>query len=382
MAEPMDDRELERMMKEGLEQRAATADESAAGEILMSARAGSARRSWRNTAVIGLAAASVAGVAFATLVLDDDEIRSGGRGDPASGAPATGVPVTDWRTEYWHDVKVDVPADWGWGGAPMPDIVDPESGSNGEPIDCGAMAHIGPKGQRFLNGDSSVPYVGRPLMMTDACRGGLEPGQWWPPTAPYVWLGAPVEPGTVEFDNGYVMETVEVNGSTVSVATKDASLRQQILATADGGETCMSEYDGAPTIQAVPREGVPDANGMTICAYTERDGHAELTYVTHVADELTKVFTSAVRRAPVVDCQPGKAHEWVLLTVEGSGGIRQDHLVELGECSGIRLIPGGDLVELTDETVAPWAVDGIPAYVVGPYGGKGLTGAFFRGMLG
>lgn len=382
MAEPMDDRELERMMKEGLEQRAATVDESAAGEILTSARAGSARRSWRNTAVIGLAAASVAGVAFATLVLDDDEIRSGGRGGPASGQPATGVPVTDWRTEYWHDVKVDVPADWGWGGAPMPDIVDPESGSNGEPIDCGAMAYIGPKGQRFLNGDSAVPYVGRPLMMTDACRGGLEPGQWWPPTAPYVWLGAPVEPGTVEFGNGYVMETIEVNGSTVSVATKDASLRQQILATADGGETCMSEYDGAPTIQAVPREGVPDVNAMTVCAYTERDGHAELTYVTHVADEMTKVFTSAVRRAPVVDCQPGKAHEWVLLTVEGSGGIRQDHLVELGECSGIRLIPGGDLVELTDETVAPWAVDGIPAYVVGPYGGKGLTGAFFRGMLG
>jgi hypothetical protein len=72
----------------------------------------------------------------------------------------------------------------------------------------------------------------------------------------------------------------------------------------------------------------------------------------------------------------------VLLTVEGAGGISQEHLVQLGECSGIQLLPGDELVELTDETVAPWAVDGIPAYVVGPYGGKGLSGGFFRGMLG
>jgi len=76
------------------------------------------------------------------------------------------------------------------------------------------------------------------------------------------------------------------------------------------------------------------------------------------------------------------AHKWVLLTVEGAGGLRQEHLVQMGECSGIQLLPGDDLIELTEETVAPWAVDGIPAYVTGPYGGKGLTGGFFKGMLG
>lgn len=380
MADPTDDRELERLMKEGLEQRAASADESAAGELVASARAGSERRTWQTTAVVGLAAASVAGIAFATLVLDDDEIRSGGRNK--TGDAATGSPVTEWRTEYWHDTKVDVPADWGWGGAPMPDFVEVGKPPSAYVIDCGASATIGPDGERFLNGDRSVPYVGRPLMQTDACMGDLGEGKWQPPTAPYVWLGAPVKPGTVEFANGYVMETVEVNGSTVSVATKDPQLRQEILASAGGGETCMSEYDGAPTIQAVPREGVPEVTGMTVCAYSKNGGRAELTYATHVGAEATSDFKDAVSRTPVADCQPGKAHEWVLLSVEGTGGIRQEHLVHLGECFGIELIPGGDLIELTDETVAPWAVDGIPAYVVGPYADEGLSSEFFRGMLG
>jgi hypothetical protein len=219
-------------------------------------------------------------------------------------------------------------------------------------------------------------------MMTDACMGQVGPGSWQPPTAPYVWLGAPVEPGTVEFPNGYVMETVEVNGSTVSVATKDPALRHEILATAGGGETCMSEYDGAPTIEAVPREGVPEVTGMTVCAYREVDGHAELTYVTHVGAEAARAFSQAAGRTPVVECAQERAHEWVLLTVEGTGDLRQEHLVQLGECSGIQMLPGEELIELDEETVAPWAVDGIPAYVVGPYGGKGLTGGFFRGMLG
>jgi len=393
MAEPMDDRELERLMKEGLERRAADVDEGAAAELVASARAGSARRPWRTTAVMGLAAASVAGIAFATVALNDDDIRSGGR-RPTTEGPATGSPVTEWRTEYWRDVKVDVPADWGWGGAPMPDFVDPESNSSGRILDCGASAYIGPKGGRyvngevnsngdvlFINGDPSVPYVGRPLMMTDACRVvGL--GDVQPPSAPYVWLGAPIEEGTVDVGGGFTQETIEVNGSTVTVATKDPGLRREILASAGGGETCMSEYDGAPTIQAVPREGVPEVTGMTVCAYSLSDGRAELTYATHVGAEATRNFKDAVGRTPVADCQPGNASEWVLLTVEGTEGIRQEHLVQLGECSGIELIPGGDLIELTDETVAPWAVDGIPAYVVGPRGGKGNTFEFFRGMLG
>jgi hypothetical protein len=384
MVEPMDDRELERLMKEGLERRAASVDESAGGQLVAAARAGSSRGPWRTTAVMGLAAASVAGIAFATVALDDDDIRSGGRGPDTTGDPATGTPVTEWRTEHWHDIQVDVPADWGWGGAPLPDSVSREDGGEGRLLDCGAAAFVGANGARFLNGDSSVPYVGRPMYMTDVCSvvGSSDGKPDTPPSAPYVWLGVRIEPGLVDVGDGYTQETIEVNGSTVTVATTDPELRQEILATAGGGETCLSEYDGAPTIQLVPREGVPEVTGMTVCAYAEADGQARLTYVTHVGQEAARAFSQAAGRTPVVDCPQERAHEWVLLTVEGAGGLRQEHLVQLGECSGIQMLPGEELVELNVETVAPWAVDGIPAYVVGPYGGKGLTGGFFKGMLG
>jgi hypothetical protein len=382
MAEPMDDRELERLMKEGLERRAADVDEGAAGQLVASAREGSARRSWRTTAVMGLAAASVAGIAFATLVLDDDDIRSGGRTDDVV-AP---IPQ-DWRLEAWHGVSVRVPADWAWGGAPMADSVDREDGGQDRLLDCGAAAYVGADGKRFLNGDDSLPYVGRPAYMTDVCQVvGLreEP----PPTAPYVWLGSPIKVGTVDLGGGYTQETIEVAGETVTVATGDTALRAQILSTAKSARTgepdCPTSFSDAPEIVAVPREGITDPVAITVCAYQRESdgGPVNLVYSTRVGETAAHAFKAAVSRSPIANCNPEDAHEWVLLTVEGAGGIRQDHLVLLGECSGIELIPGGDLIELNDETVAPWAVDGIPAYVVGPYGGKGLTGAFFRGMLG
>ena len=388
MAEPMDDRELERLMKEGLEQRASTVDESAAGRLVASAREGSSRNPWRTTAVMGLAAASVAGIAFATVALNDDDIRSGGRG-PATDGPATGTSVTDWRTEYWHDTKVDVPADWGWGGAPLPDSVSREDGGEGRLLDCGAAAFVGANGARFLNSDPSVPYVGRPMYMTDVCsvRGSSDGRPDAPPSAPYVWLGVRIEPGTVDVGDGYTQETIEVNGSTVTVATKDAALRRQILDSATGGETCMSEYDDAPTIEAVSREGIADPVGITVCAYQREgeDGPANLVYATQVGAEAARAFEAAIRRNPAAAnpyCIGDPTSEWVLLTVEGSDGTRADNLVHLDRCPGIELTPGEGPIELNEETVSPWAVDGIPAYVIGPYGGKGLTGGFFKGMLG
>jgi hypothetical protein len=381
----MDERELEQRMREGLELRAGQVDLGRADSLAAAARedgpgsTGRGRGPW----VMGLAAASVLAVVGGTaLVLNDDD---GGSGDLVADPATTPPAITDWRTEYWHDLKVDVPADWGWGGAPLADFVEVGQPPSDQLIDCGAAAYIRADGERILDGDTDVPYVGRPIMQTDACL-SLGQGDWQPPTAPYVWLGSPVEVGTVDFANGYVMETTEVNGSRVSVATRDATLREQILDSAAGGETCISEYDDAPEIVAVPREGVPEPTGMTVCAYRDDadGGTARLVYATHVDAAATRAFREAVSDdgAAGTQCRTTEAHEWVLLAVEGEGGLRQDHLVTLGQCSGIELLPGGELVALTDANVAPWAVDGMPAYVVGPYGGKGATGQFFKGMLG
>jgi hypothetical protein len=386
MAEPMDERELERLMREGLEQRAVGVDESAASELVAAARSGASRRSWRTTATIGLAAASVAGVALATLVLDDEDIRSGGRDDDVV-AP---VPQ-DWRLEAWHGVTVRVPADWGWGGAPMADSMPREEGGDDRLVDCGASAFVGADGQRLVDGDGSIPYVGRPVYMTDVCSVvGLreEP----PPTAPYVWLGSPIDVGEVDLGNGYTQETVEVAGETVTVATDDPELREQILATATPAPTgeldCPTSFPDTPEIVAVPREGVADPVGITVCVL-QRDGDAgpvNLVYSTRVGATAARAFKLALRRNPAAAnpyCVREPAFEWVLLKIEGADGVRQDNLVHLGRCAGIELLPGDGPVNLNDETVAPWAVDGIPAYVVGPQGElRGLDSSFFRGMLG
>ena len=70
--------------------------------------------------------------------------------DPSSTSPA---PITEWRTEAWHDLAVDVPADWGWGTAPI------DIGLDGPSL-CGAPAP-----------SAEQPYVGRPLPTSDVCMG-------------------------------------------------------------------------------------------------------------------------------------------------------------------------------------------------------------------
>jgi hypothetical protein len=389
----MDERELERRMREGLEQRASHADVDRAAELVAAARRDATGRPWRTRAGIGLAAAAVAGIAVGGVALlgSDDGIRSGGR--EATEPTPTVTTVSGWRTEYWRDVQVDVPEDWGWGGAPMPDIVDPESGSNGEPIDCGAEAYIAADGTRLLNGDDTMPYVGRPIIQTDACFGGVGEGRWRTPTAPYVWLGAPVGPGSVEFANGYVMETREVSGSTVSVATQDPALRERILDTA--GSVPTGELDCRARLSEPPRhsvsiEGIIEPTAMTVCAYERgASGEIELVYATAVDGAAAQAVLDNLGPDQVVpgwDERPCEEpeHEWVVLKMEGRDIISPtqyvaDIPVHLGDCPAI--MANGDWV-LRPENVAPWAVDGLPAYVVGPRSGEEWTYEYFRGMLG
>ncbi len=266
-----DDHDLERLMRAGLERRAGAVDTTAP----VAARAATAtRRRRRGRTAAGVAALAVAAVAVTGVVVD------------RSGAPGSSPGVTDqvhdepipttWRTEYWHDLQVDVPADWGWGGAPAPGY-----GGDG-PLACGAVDMVGPNGEQLRQEDRTMPYVGRPIAQTDMCAVGIEDET---PQAPYVWLGAAVEPGTVELGDGYVRETREVNGSTVTVAAQSVELRRRILDSATGGETCFSELEQKP----VPTQS-PGAEGsaalqpesLTVCAYREDEqtGSLDLAYAT------------------------------------------------------------------------------------------------------
>ena len=380
----MDDLELEQAMREGLQHRAEQVDTSA--PIVERARAASRRR--RGGVVVGLAAASVIAVVAAGVAI-------GGRGgDEPHPGERVGEPQPlpeQWRTEYWHDMSVDVPADWGYGGAPMDD-------GTGEVVACWPSAMVGADGRR-LEDDPTRPYVGRPIALTDVCTmyPFNAPGAL-PPKAPYVWLGGPDDFGRVDLGDGWVQETVEVNGSRLTVASDDPALRTRIIDSAGGGETCMSSVEPEQTADVFPRYepgNTDDVARMVVCAYRLRHPEgsfpvADLSYVTSVGRRAAREYVAAVAAGeePRDQCPTANytEFEWVVLELEDGAGetIRRDvaHLACPGVDVGGSTLKEYETVRLTPEMVRPWAVDGIPATVSGPTGGKGAMIDSFIGPLG
>jgi hypothetical protein len=386
MIENRDDQaELERLIRAGLERHAAEVDTSV--PVASRARAAARRRRSARVAVGSVCAVSVIAVAAVALDLVDGLDRSEG---PAVGTPTEGSGhVSEWRTEYWRDMQVDVPAGWGFGGAPMS---MPEDGSGARALACGAVAIVSADGEKLGREDPAMPYVGRPIAQTDVCAAypwiGPNSG---PPMAPYVWLGAAVEPGTVELGDGYVEETVEVNGSRLTVATQDANLRRQILESADGAETCLPEMEeNTPLADPMDPTAASDAR-MTVCVYRSsgEDESIPLVYATRVGSQAVAAYLAAVASAaPAEDCSTsnGSESEWAVLEINRDDEAPLRHVVHFGGCPGIATAAGtlttSPTVTLTPELVRPWAVQGIPAVLYGPTGGKGAMLESFIGPQG
>lgn len=351
----MDDRDLEQLLRGGLAAHAEGADATASVVDRVRADVGRRRRT-RWSAVAAAAAVAVIAGGTSVVALGGDEPDREVVLPPA--ADSQGTAEGEWRTEYWADVAVDVPADWGYGGAPD------ETGTA-----CFPEAMVGPSGKR-LDGGHGLGYVGRPIAGTDVCA--LVP-KAWEPAAPYVWLGAAIEPGTYEYDNGYVQETVEINGSTVTAGTRDDALREEILSTARGGETCVANLARIPRPRFdLPDEGLGDLLRAEVCAYG-RPGNGE--YWLTFADELSRgeaeaTFAAVARSsAAEVDCdyQPS---EFVVVRAYyddpmGSAELERSVVVETG-CEGTVAIAGGPVRRLTPEAVAPWSRNGLPAVLYGP----------------
>ncbi|GCD88362.1 hypothetical protein [Nocardioides sp. LS1] len=305
-------------------------------------------------AALAVLAVTAVGVTVGWLTGPDDRGIDGG-------ASPGGV-----RTEYWRDAQVEVPADWGWGSAP-------ESGPGGGADDglfwCGEPgALVTSTGTRLQEADPTMPYVGRPLGQSDMCQGGIADAT---PRAPYVWIGVPLEPGRVDLGGGWVRETREVNGSTVTVATRDAALRERILDSARGSENCFSELDAMPAV-----DGEDHQQPGTVCAYrtTERLDRFDLVYAAEFTGE--RAFDAAAGRAgEAAPCErPGQ--EFVVLT-GADGSVR---VVDTG-CPRIEVAPG-DHRALTPATTEPWATGGLPVVLTGPFLGDPRLAPWFVGVQG
>lgn len=314
-----------------------------------------------------VAAAVVAVVAGGVAIAQ----TRGGDGDSPTGPkepPAAADAPADWRTEAWRGVEVKVPPEWGWGGAPVE--------QNGGPLDCG----VGPAGE------ARKPYVGRSVYLTDACQtAGEERPE---PEVAYVWLGAPLGPGTVRLGD-YTEETVEVGGTTVTVATADPELRAQILATAKARPAdaeCASEMS-APPSAALPAEGIGASRSMLMCTYDNDEGDWQLTSSMALGENAANRFRREFDRAPSATCQPTDPHELAVIRIAGddnfgSGQLEQLWVVRLGECSSITLAGKPVTKRLTRGNVEPWAVRSVPVTLTGPTDYDPALNGFFIGLLG
>lgn len=363
------DEELEQLMRAGLAERAGQVD---AGVPVRVDRPRSRR--WLLPAA---AAAAVVIIVVGALLLPGGNVPA----PPADDRTLVANPPapSGWRLESWHGVQVSVPPDWGWGGAPSPPEDLGEPAGSGRLSDCGMAAYRSAAGKPIQ--DAALPYVGRPIMMTDACT-AIHDQDFPRPTAPYVWLGAAIEPGTRDLGGGWQQTTVEVGGSTVTVATKDDALRERILGTAraNPGTDCEAEL-GEPTVSDFT---VDEPSGMSVCAYrrSDRSNGFPLQYATEVDAASTRRFLAAVDTAPKLQCIDSYTDEWVVLRIHGKDGKTQVVLVDTGDCIGVHA--SKRTAELNVATTSPWAVDGIPAYVIGPTDTSQVPGLsdYFRGMLG
>ena len=70
------------------------------------------RRRHRGWLAAGFAAASVAAI---VVVVGGRQHAAPTDGSRRSAGDRTSTLASEWRTEYWRDIQVEVPADWAWG---------------------------------------------------------------------------------------------------------------------------------------------------------------------------------------------------------------------------------------------------------------------------
>ena len=288
--------DLERLVRASLDTHAGEVDTS----VPVAARARAAARRHRGRWVAAGAAVAVAAVAVTAVVVGRPD-RPGPVEPPIatpSASKATQAMPDDWRTEYWHDVSVQVPADWAWGAGPR-----------GK-----SMARCGGPNDRV------TPYVGRPIMSSDLCIIERQPA----PTAPYVWFDAPVEPGTVDLANGYVQDTVEVDadGTSVTVGSDDQVLRERILASVARQDLCPARVDATGLdLGGTVVDGSGELQSAKLCAYSRLGGGVhQLVYARELDPKTFARFERAVDAAPERLRRCKDLGDLVIVTATSDGG--------------------------------------------------------------
>ncbi len=367
-----DEATLERIMRDGLEFRAGSAETQLAGPPGAGHVVRRGRRRW--VPLAAAAAVVVAGVAaFAALH---------GSGDDGQAGVVAGQVPSDWRYESYDGVQVRVPPTWGWGGEP--------TGSGDQLTRCGEPTAVVVPDTIGSEPVDGRPFVGRPVMMSDACQGGLHGPALWPQVSA-VWLGSPLPVGQ-DTSGGRTAATIAVGSQHVTVFSGDDALRAEILSTAEAVTVDGNGCPSAPVDSAVPGptdDASPD--GLSVCVYDQ--GHL-LWSTTKDAGPAQRYVTAFQQTSAVYDfakaCPPKPSDQWVAIGVGYAGASTRWDVADFGCDSlvGSYTVGSGGTsameAPLVPDTVEPWAGGGIKAYVVGP----GVTSAddpltpYFKGVMG
>jgi hypothetical protein len=279
---------------------------------------------------------------------------------------------TGWRTESYAGVQVQVPATWGWGGAPFRSDIFGRSRLGGCGSDSAAVrSPVDPTS--FVS--SRTPFVGRPAQLSYRCAPWGSDGVV--PHTDAVWLGSMLPIGVRTVDR-VVAETRAVGAQRVTVFSDRAGLRRQILGTVRAVTLDSNGCPTAPVLRASP--GAPPASptSLSVCVYSQDSGTARLEWSGRVSDVAARRYEADISSAATRrDSCPTPSGQWVAIGVHGDGAaVRWDLAVP--RCAAIET--GTGQAPMTVETVRDWAVGGVAAYVDGPRDPS--VAAFFRPSLG
>ncbi len=286
--------------------------------------------------------------------------------------PSVHVP-TDWRYESYDGVQVQVPADWGFGGAPIR-----ASFFQGRLGACGAnQAAVLSAADDASYVSSATPFVGRPSMMSDACVTWGSDGSM--PTTDALWFASPLPVG-VKAVGPVVAETRAIGGQHLTVFSGKSALRRQILGTAQVVDTDANGCPRSAVLQATPGPAELTPSSLSVCVYSQDTGTSVLMWSGQVAARSAQAYVEAARQAGPAGsrCTGTPSGRWVALGLHSDSSTRWD-VVDL-TCGAIRA-PNG-LVSLTPATVRDWARDGVTAYAIAGPAVPRSVASYFRPVLG
>lgn len=284
MPEHLSDEELEQALRDGLRRRA----EGAPSRLREALPGPSGERSGGRRRTVWLAGAAAAVVAVGVpLALQRGSGWVSTQPPPTPTTASTGPagPGGGWRSESYAGVELSVPSTWGWGGTPVnPGHGDPDGVCEVR----GATA--APDGSVDRNAGMRLPFVGRPILQSDACR--LTDRAAVHPDVDAVWFDSPRPVGTSRD-----AVTLEVGGRRISVFTANAELRNRIVksvravATDRGG--CPSAFGSED-----PGDPVGTAPALVVCAYARAGGRTTLLFGTRRGAAAANAYEKALSAAP------------------------------------------------------------------------------------